>query len=387
MRATLEPSSLDAGHASIAVTVTNATDASVEVELRGVACRIREQQQQQPPEAAWRARIKLLPRESREIDLGAQAFKAPELWWPIGLGPQTLYEAEVSAHVRGGTRDLSHAVRTRFGFRELRSFVDAKTGGRSFVCNEVPVYIRGSNYIAPDMLLRASKQRCYDEVRMHANMGMNMIRMWGGAGIPYPALYDACDEYGILCWSEFWITGDCDGRGATPDSPISNPDWPEVSSHRIPSPIALPLTLSLQDHALFLACAGDTIKLLRNHPSVALWCGGNEQRPCEELDKGLASLVRDLDCDARPYICGSLWDGFGEGNGAFSDGPYGIVDDAAFFAPSFYDYGFNPEIGSVGVPSAESVRAIMSPGGGGQVPPTYARGADGTVQEHVPAAW
>ena len=42
--------------------------------------------------------------------------------------------------------------------------MDAKTGGRSFVCNEVPVYIRGSNYIAPDMLLRASKQRCYDEV-------------------------------------------------------------------------------------------------------------------------------------------------------------------------------------------------------------------------------
>ena len=42
------------------------------------------------------------------------------------------------------------------------------------------------------------------------------------------------------------------------DSPVSNPDWPD-------------------NHALWLECAADTIKRLRNHPCIALWCGGNEQ--------------------------------------------------------------------------------------------------------------
>ena len=46
-------------------------------------------------------------------------------------------------------------------------------------------------------------------------MGLNMIRLWGGAGVTRKAFYDACDEAGILVWQEFCITGDCNGRGAT----------------------------------------------------------------------------------------------------------------------------------------------------------------------------
>lgn len=47
-------------------------------------------------------------------------------------------------------------------------------------------------------------------------MGLNMIRLWGGAGVTRKPFYDACDEAGILVWQEFCITGDCNGRGATP---------------------------------------------------------------------------------------------------------------------------------------------------------------------------
>ncbi|OAY68627.1 Mannosylglycoprotein endo-beta-mannosidase [Ananas comosus] len=70
-------------------------------------------------------------------------------------------------------------------------------------------------------------------------------------------------------WQEFWITGDVDGRG----QPVSNPDGP-------------------LDHDLFLLCARDTVKLLRNHASLALWVGGNEQTPPEDINKALKNDLK-----------------------------------------------------------------------------------------------
>lgn len=61
----------------------------------------------------------------------------------------------------------------------------------------------------------------------------------------------------------------------------------------------------------------------------------------------------------RLFVPGSLWAGFGAGDGTFSDGPYGIQEPSAFFRPDFYPHAFNPEVGSVGVPVAESVLATF----------------------------
>ena len=52
-------------------------------------------------------------------------------------------------------------------------------------------------------------------------MGLNMIRLWAGAGATGKAFYRACDEAGILVWQEFCITGDCNGRGSTPVCDLS----------------------------------------------------------------------------------------------------------------------------------------------------------------------
>ncbi len=54
-------------------------------------------------------------------------------------------------------------------------------------------------------------------------------------------------------------------------------------------------------------------------------------------------VPHDLD-STRAYVSGSLWSGFGKGEGTFSDGPYGVQDPPAFFNPAFYPWAFNPEV-------------------------------------------
>jgi mannosylglycoprotein endo-beta-mannosidase len=68
---------------------------------------------------------------------------------------------------------------------------------------------------------------------------------------------------------------------------------------------------------------------------------------CAEPE-GICSVgvPRSLDC-TRAYVSGSLWSGFGQGQGDFSDGPYGIQEPAYFFDPSFYPWPFNPEVVTV----------------------------------------
>lgn len=152
------------------------------------------------------------------------------------------------------------------------------------------------------------------------------------------------------------------------DSPISKQSWP-------------------LDHDLFIGSTADTVRRLRSHACIALWCGGNEQTPAPDIDAALRELLpgqpgpapgspcqavprpcrkpayaaapcssigkvsmaaesRILDA-TRAYVSGSLWSGFGEGHGVFSDGPYGCQAPAAFFDPTFYKFAFNPEVSPV----------------------------------------
>ncbi|CAN6479065.1 unnamed protein product [Victoria cruziana] len=247
-------------------------------------------------------------------------FYRPNLWWPNGMGKQSLYNVEVLVDVKG--HGESDTWKHYFGFRRIDSSIDPTTGGRLFRINGQPVFIRGGNWILSDGLLRLSETRYKTDIKFHADMNFNMIRCWGGGIAERPEFYHYCDVYGLLVWQEFWITGDCDGRGI----PVSNPNGP-------------------LDHDLFLKSARDIIKLLRNHASLALWVGGNEQTPPNDINTALKNdlklhpLFQSTDESpksvgnfrvssddpsqyldgTRIYIPGSLWDGFADGKGGFTD--------------------------------------------------------------------
>ncbi|MDR2810000.1 MAG: beta-glycosidase [Tannerellaceae bacterium] len=279
-------------------------------------------------------------KEKRVVKLKEQTIKQPRLWWPNGIGKQELYTLRISFETNGKETD-SHSL--RYGIREISSEKCPDTGGRKFYVNGQPIYITGGNYIASDWLLRLSPERYRAEVRYHAEMNLRMIRVWGGALLERPEFYEACDEYGLLVFQDLLGSGDCNGAwddATKADSRERRWEYPD-------------------NHRLFLASVEDQVKMIRNHPSLCLWCGGNEWPLAKDIDETLKKdLFPRLDPN-RLFISYSTDTLFTRNTiGGVGDGPYGIQEPEWFF--TFRSTPFNPEAGSVGSPEVESMREMMT---------------------------
>jgi hypothetical protein len=288
--------------------------------------------------------VTLAAGERRAVKFKELAVADPRLWWPNGianpLGKQPLYNMNIRFESNGLASD---GCSLRYGIREIASDKCPVTGGRRFFVNGQPIYITGGNYIASDWLLRLSPQRYRAEVRFHAEMNMRMIRIWGGALLERPEFYDACDEYGILVFQDLWGSGDCNGAwndGTKADSRERRWEYPD-------------------NHQLFIASVDDQVRMIRNHPSLAMWCGANEWPLAADIDAELRNnLFPRLD-PSRLFASYSTDTIFTRNTiGGVGDGPYGIQEPEWFF--TFRSTPFNPEAGSVGSPEIESMREMMT---------------------------
>jgi len=280
------------------------------------------------------ATVKLAPGVTREIRLPFHIILHPRLWWPNGYGTQELYHTTL---VFG-----PDAVPLDFGVRELATGWNATTHSAQLTVNGQKIFIKGGNYIVSDELLRLSPERYDAEVRFHRDMNLNLIRVWGGALTERPEFYTACDKYGLLVFQDFWNSGDCNGRW---EDPMKKED--QWTRKKYPD-----------DHPLFIRSAADQVKLLRNHPSLAFWCGGNEITPPGDIFAALKdSIIPDLD-GTRTFFDYSNSDSMSYNNlGGNGDGPYGIQDIKTFWGHRTYP--FNSEIGSVGTGDYESLQRFI----------------------------
>ncbi|HSH20795.1 MAG TPA: glycoside hydrolase family 2 TIM barrel-domain containing protein [Draconibacterium sp.] len=287
----------------------------------------------------WRVPATVKAGGSVKVEFPEIKFENPKLWWPNGMGAPELYQLEVRFEQNGG---ISDAEKVQFGIRQTSNYFDKIVGARVFLINGQKVFIKGGNWIASDAMLRLSPERYNAEVKMHAQMNMNMIRVWGGAMPERPEFYDACDRYGLLVWQDLWVSGDCNGEW--PD-----PRKKESQERRKAYP---------DDHSLFLSTAIDQIKMLRNHASLYLWCGGNETPPAADIDLALRTKIFPEFDGTRYYVNESTSDSILRNTiGGNGDGPYGIQNPLRFFVTQ--SYPFNPELGSVGVPNVEAMRKMM----------------------------
>lgn len=284
-------------------------------------------------------KVTLSPFEEKTVVIPGFEVKNPRLWWPNGMGEQPLYNIKIDFKT-GNSKSDSETV--TFGIRETGNYFDTAVKAQVFTVNGQKVFIKGGNWIASDALLRLSKERYGAEVRLHAGMNMNMIRIWGGGLTERSEFYEACDKYGILVWQDLWITGD--GNGEWEDKVKK-----ESQEVRKKYP---------DNHALFLESVVDQVKMLRNHPSLYLWCGGNETYPPDDILQALENDIFPkydpkrffLDKSTSPKLMTNSIGGVG-------DGPYGIREPEDIF--NTRSFPFNPETGSIGIPNYEGLKKII----------------------------
>ncbi len=283
--------------------------------------------------------VTLAANSTQTVSLPDFTLKNPRLWWPAGYGKQDMYPLTIEFYHKG---KLSDKEQLNVGIREFKTDWNQVTQSMQVLVNGQKIFIKGGNWIISDAMLRFSKARYDAEIRFHRDMNLNLLRIWGGALTERPEFYEACDKYGLLVIQDFWMSGDCNGRWVDPFK--ADDQW---TRRKYPD-----------DHQLFLTSAADMIKMIRNHASLAIWCGGNEITPPEDILVPLRdSLLPKLD-GTRWFIDYSNSDSmsynFIGGNG---DGPYTIQPIRSFWQDRTYP--FNSEVGSVGVGDYESLKRFL----------------------------
>lgn len=268
-------------------------------------------------------------------------MKNPQLWWPTGYGPQNQYNLRLEFREKDKTA-TSDSLSVHFGVREVSTAWNERTRSRQMFVNGQRIFIRGGNWITSDALLRFTPERYDAEIRYHRDMNLNLIRIWGGALTERPEFYEACDKYGLLVMQDFWFSGDCNGRWR--DAYKADDQW---TRRKYPD-----------DHPLVLEAAEDMVKMIRNHPSLVAWCGGNEITPPGKILDALKNRILPGLDGTRWFVdysnsCEMSYNSLG-GNG---DGPYTIQPVSTFWQEKTWP--FNSEVGSVGVGDYESLERFL----------------------------
>ncbi|WP_295986813.1 glycoside hydrolase family 2 protein [uncultured Algibacter sp.] len=172
-------------------------------------------------------------------------IKNSKRWWPHNLGEPYLYDIKVV--VRNG-KTILDSVLVKKGLRTIDLITEKDSIGESFYfkVNDVPVYAKGANYIPQNSMQNQVTNAHYEKLLNDVvDANMNMLRVWGGGIYENDIFYDLCDEKGILVWQDFMF-----------------------ACAMYPGDQAF--LENVQEEAT------QNVKRLRNHASIALWCGNNE---------------------------------------------------------------------------------------------------------------
>lgn len=278
------------------------------------------------------------------------ALENADLWWPRGFGEPALYDAKAEIVGRDGKTVAADSC--RIGIRTIELVRDDvygpdRPGQFLFKVNGEPCYIRGSNWVPLDALHARDPEHLEKTLGMFEDLNCNMVRVWGGGVYESDAFFDWCDEHGLMVWQDFMT-----GCGVFPQ----DDDYARATREEVLS----------------------TVIRRRNHPSLALWSGNNENDCAFEWFVG-RRIARDpnLDRTSRRTIPDVLYE-YDATRPYLPSSPYRSPDVVAglarpsedhlwgrreYYKVPFYTNSpcwFASEMGYHGCPNRESLERMMT---------------------------
>jgi len=205
-------------------------------------------------------RITLTPQEFPQL-----VMANPQLWWPAGLGPQSLYQMQVQFEIGGMVSDRASA---EFGIRRISSQID-ENQHRLFSINGHPILIRGAAW-THDIMLRQDPEREEYEVRYAADMHLNVLRLEGKMFDNH--LYELADRYGVLI-----MPGWCVGAFE---------EWGQWDG---------------EHYAIAQESMRYQMRQLRNHPSVFVFLYGSDNAPPPAVEQMYLQVMSEENWP-NPYL-------------------------------------------------------------------------------------
>lgn len=264
-----------------------------------------------------------------------------DLWWPFGYGEQPLYRLEVA--VAGDVRAVEFGVRTI----DYVPLPDRTVGEGvaeyewQLVVNGRALFVKGANWCWTDPMARRGFEIDRHLLDLARRANLQMVRAWGGGTVESDAFFDECDRLGILVLQEF--------------------------------PLSFGIDASAPDLAVIDEQTSRIVRRLRNHPSLVLWGGGNENPGTRTSDDALTVIgrrVAQLD-PTRRFHRTDPWGGSEHFYGVYHEGM--PVDAYRDYLPAvFGEYGLSSQC------DVESMGRFLDPALLEQWPPP----AHGAIVQH-----
>lgn len=279
------------------------------------------------------------------------------LWWPNGMGEQPLYTFTCALVDSSG--NVADKIVRKVGFRQIewKPCEGAPANADPWLCvvNGKPVFLQGVNWtpIRPNFADVPDAEVC-KRLEVYKKLGVNVFRVWGGATLEKEFFYNHCDELGFLVWQEF------------PLSSSSLDNWPPEDKK------------SIEELAVV---AESYVSRRRHHPSLLLWCGGNELLGAQDggkvgsdkpvdcthpLIKRFAQIVKKHDPGRRfiPTSPSGPWghgheERYGQGLHWDVHGPWTVVEDNMEAQRRYWSHDdalFRSEVGAPGASSADIIK-------------------------------
>ena len=196
-----------------------------------------------------------------------------DFWWPRGSGDAALYDATV--RIVDANNNILDEKKKKIGIRTAELiFTDFTTkedpGEFVFKINGEKIFVRGTNWVPLDALHSRDKTHLGNAIDMVTDLNCNMIRCWGGNVYEDTDFFDLCDEKGIMVWQDF---------------AMACTEYPQD----------LAFTEQIREEAI------SVVLKIREHPSLVVWCGNNENDQSTEwvfsnqlIDPGMDIISREI---------------------------------------------------------------------------------------------